>query len=1220
MARGSPEIFRKIKVITLLSAFLLSSVLLSGFPLLSPTSNNSSSAGTVNPGVNTSYADLSRPTLFQVGKYMNYSVQFSQNPSVLQGSTTLSASLNYAVTSVGGQYYTFNETTSSLHVNYGFGNTNRSMGVYPISTSPATIDLETWRAYSTTSFIKASSQNLTNLNLNYKFSTILNMYKANGSYSSYSGNGTSAMIVDSLLAFTQSNRLNYYAHYRALLSYYKSLNCLYINPKGLYASNFTTAAGLFTYNGTADIKTALGTRSTVLFVNVNATYGWQQFLYFDMYTGILLKGIFNYDKKTGIYAHQLVYDLKSTNVNLGTNSPTVTNEFQAALTDIQTYLAKSALNDSNSTLFNHAAIGGSTTLVNKTKISADIFKVLSGYSEAFGPSLSDIMAQVNASALHDTTNGGFYQSMNPSGIHSSVKTVSDAAWAIIASENFKGMSMFQQEMFNFMTKLYTNGTHSNSKFYAFTRTNASESQFYASDNLIAALALNWLALNTTWAQNKNGVVNATLVLNAQNMSYYVISLFYAPNTTPFPSFWDGSGNKLFVTSIGKSGDINSGDTDKSVLDACMAIVALGEYYLYNQSAVARDGVGRAMDAFNVLLRSPAWNATRKGFDHQLDYNLGLNDANQYLEDNAWAMLASVELLQAANMAYNKQNITYYDVACDTWSCIKSQLHDAQNKTYIHAANNRYTISGDLGILLSALSRMETLANSTSLSGPLMNATGATYIFEDSPTASAAVQWTFFVTRSLQGPLLGRSLTDVNIRIPLNYSDVNFYVRYANGTIYNHLLCVTDNTGRATFQFPLPVPPQFYDQFASGFQLQEAHVISASANRTGFVPAENISFFRIMSSTTVMWNSSNPYVQFNFSNPTSLQTVTMAGATAQIPTVYPGQKFTVTMNFTENEVTKQTVNVTFNSSILQRFSTLQVLNGSSGNKPYTFSLTAGINIPLGVQNVSCTVSKNNSVFFSSLIKFYVETPLLISYINYSRYIVDTGANYLNFKVKNINVNRNESVTVKFSSVNLVLVSGSSSQAIQNIRPLQEVPVSVAFKLASNASRLTMYQFSLELVWNNQSLGISNFQIQYRAPIEIVSITGPSQPTQGVPMYFLISIMNNRQANVQVEIQVTQIMNDNTTSTLASFNRTLTPGLNNILYTYTESIPNPFDVGQREYLVVVRSAGNEVGRGTVLANVQTSIETVIFWYVMVFAIIGAILLLTILKKQQLASIRR
>ncbi|MEX2683795.1 MAG: hypothetical protein Q6373_019640 [Candidatus Sigynarchaeota archaeon] len=1200
MVRGSPEIFRKVKAWAVLSAVLLSGIVMPGIPSISTLANCPSSKMGGTPA--DSYADIGRPSFLVPGNYLEYSVNYGLIPGAPEETTTnLTANLRYTFNSISGQNYSINEQTTNLHVYYGFTLPGPVIGFYNTSVANATLLAEQYRGYSAGP-IKASVSNSTNFATNYTFTTTLDMYTSNGTFRGASGNGTNQVVVDSMLTIGSPARGLYYGYYRTILSYYKSLSTLYRSPKAL----FTPIPG-FTIDGTASIATYMGTRSAVKIVRnvINGSiYKWQDNLYIDVYTGALIKAVMYVDNKINntvpIFFHQLEFNLVDTNIDFGTPTPSPRNTFSDGMYDVTRYLANSALNDTNRSLFHHAAIGGAATPSNSTKLASDTFKIMLGYNSALGTPLATLFSEVNASRLRDVQKGGFYRSMNAAGtVVDGVKTVTDAAWAIIGSTTLgSSASRFQEEMFNYMISYhYGSGNYSGYRFYAFARYNAtSDTEFYAYDNLIAYLALNWLA-------NYHG--SDTVKAQARDKAYRVISLFSMPGS--FPGFLH---NSLFITSIGKNG-LPVG-TQKSVLDAVLAIHALSTYYMYNQTTQAKIYVDRAKAAFNRLL-DRAWNATNKGFIHAMNFNMDPIDSNQFLEDNAWAMTASLSLLVAANHAYSPvKNITYYDVACDAWAAVKKVLYDSQNKTFKAASNNKASLAGDLGLLLYALSGMYTTSRSTTLTVST-NATGNTntFVYEKKMPVKAKATWKLNMTSSLPNPI-----TTV---IPLNYSDVYFRIRYSNKTVYDEIFTVTDNLGDAYFTFPLPNPPEFTDMDPAK-KSQTAHLIGVVANRTGFEATEAFKEFYITSSITVWTDPKNPSARFDFSGSKFTAYFMNRTSPESVPAIYPGEKFTVKINMSNSISTAQNLTITFKGNIIETASLNVTVNGSAVNSTYTLELTAKGQIPTEMQAINFSISKNGSAVLSGEIPVYVNIPIVLTNVIYPAYMVDTSNYSLTFNVKNMNKNRNESVKLVFSSVNIELASGNATRIIENIVPDQEIPVAIIFRLKPDHAKLNQYQFSIILSWANVSLGTLQYLVPFRAPIEVISLSGPAKPVQGGPLLFAFSFRNNLASSASVRITITRVLATGAASVVLNASYTLATGSNNFIASCKDPLENPWDIGTREYQIAVQYGDKVIGKETVASNVQMSVENVIFGYVLVFGAFGILFILILNKKRQLESARR
>ncbi len=1207
MVRGSSEIFKKLKAMAVITAVLLSGMMMSGISSIKTPANGSSS---VREGIlGDSYADIGRPSFLVPGRYLNYSVNYGLIPGLTNQSTTnLTANLRYTFNSIAGSYYSITEQTTNMHVSYGYTLPGPVMGFYSTGVLNTTLLTEQFRGYSNTGPIKQSVSNSTNFASSYSFTTTVNMYTSNGSFSSATGNGTNQIVVDSLLADEAPGRAYYFGYYRTILSYYKSLSTLYRSPKALF-----TAVPGFWIDSTATVDTYMGTRSAVkvhTYMNSNYTntQKWRDDLYLDVYTGVLIKAVMYVDSLDGNHFHQLEFNLVGTNLDFGVPAPAPQNEYAKAIDDIKQYLATSALNDTNRSLFHHAAIGSAATPSNSTKLSADNFKVMFGYSLAINTALKTLFTETSESLLRDAVSGGFYQSMNAGGTTvDGVKTVTDAAWAILASSTLTPLTneirQFQSDMFTYMLEqFYGNGTFNANTFYAFTRYNkTSDTVFYAQDNLIAFMALNYMA-------HYHDDTNVAAL--AKQTAYRLISMFYAPLGSPFPKFWGGD-NKLFITSINKNG-LND-TTVKSSLVNSLAILALCQYYVFNQSTVAIGHVGRAIEAFNAML-AITWNATNKGFIHDVDYNLNPNDANQYLEDNAWAMAASVALLEAANKAYSsKKNITYYDVACDTWGAVKKVLYDSQNKTFRTASNNRASHAGDLGILLFSLSGMLGTSRSTTLT-VATNGSGNKFVYEKLMPVKATARWMLNMTRTFQTV---STIPSINTLIPLNYSDVYFKIRYSNQTIYDEIFTVTNNIGNASFTFPIPTPPEFTDMDASR-KSETAHLIGVVANRTGFEAKEAFREFYVTSGVTVWTDPKNPTARFDFSGDKFSAYFNNRETADSVPSIYPGENFSVSINMSSSILLPQQVNITFEGEIINRISVLTTVNASAVNSTYTLQLTAKGFIPVEMQAINFSISKNNSAILEGEIPVYVKIPVLFTNVKYAAYMVDNSVYNMTFSVKNMNTNRNESVHLVFSSVNLELV-GDETFNITDIEPNEEIPFAVSLRLKTGHERLNEYQFTIVLSWENVTLGTLDYIVPFRAPVEVLAISGPANPIQGSPMLYAFSLRSNLASSADVRVIIYRVLNTGAESVISEVPVTLAPGSSNFIVSCKDPLDNPWDIGVREYRVVVMYGSVEVGRETIMSNVQMSVEGVIFGYVLVFGAFGIVFLLIFNKKRQLESVR-
>jgi hypothetical protein len=1170
--------------------------------------------GTPSPSTIT----LVRPTFLSTGKYLNYSFSFGLIPFIATTdhfhSTNMTGYLTYTMTSMGHPMDTIKEQTTHLNVNYGGGNSSAFIGYYSTASTNATIEANTVTAYTYNTatpykHIGSTVQNasVSNVVAPLNFTTNINVQSSNGAYSSSTGNGTTAIILESALVYTDP-RLEYWGSYRTLLSFYRNLTVLQINPNGIYASNLTGPDKTFSKKGTTEIATAFGERA-VVYVTDPLGGNRNETLYYDEYSGILLEAVLSLDSfpAGGDAVHQLIYQLISTNVNLTTSIPQPTNEFQTALGYISTFLSRSALNDTNNSLFFNQVSANGKTVENYSKVAQDQFEIMAGSGNALGyAGMHNLMASVNQT-LYDTLNNTYFVQVT-NGTIDPVRTVTDAAWAILATHaEGAAAAHFQANMTEFMAGLYVNANG----FHVFARDNSSLDQFYAYDNLIALLALETIDFDTNFTTSP---WLKSIQAQALEMSANIISLFCNPSNPAQAKFLNDS---LFYTEINEDGTpINK---HKETEDAALAMIDISEWYLYNQENTTVSSYMPLIENTLSRLLRYAWNSTSGGFIEALDVTNHPYNSVESLETNTWAMYAGLELLQAVNteqQIFNPTqyvaNLTYYDFACNTWNAIQKLMFDPVNKIYLNStASSNQVSAGSLGLLLTPLAIMLQYSQSTSISLQVINATndypavGSTFTFE-SPKPQGIIQatWTFHL---VVASTVGYS---VNLLFNIPMADATFRLLYPNGTQYDSLLNVTNLNGVADDLFNLPNPPSFELPSDVNGSAQEAVV---AMNRTGFQPVSAMAKF---------WVQSCIGFQFQFS-PATIPVYESNGSVVNVPEIFPGQSFNAQINFTNIATTEQVVNVSFGQGgdILAPFSTLQELNGSIINETHTYTLTMLENISTGLQYVNFTVSKNSSNFYEAAIAFFIESPVFISNLNYSQYIVDVSVQQLSMTIKNLNPAETVHVMITFISQYLIPLPADQNQNV-TIVSLSQAYMTIHFKLNSSTlgQPLPEYTFELEIWINGIAVGITPFSIYHRPGLEIQSISGPTNPIQGNMMLFGVSVQNNYATPVQATIQVLRVMADNSTVLVDDFTRTLQPGQNNLILQVNPGITSPWDTGQREYRVSVILNGTEVARGTVIMTLQISVGNALLGYVLPFAVIGVVILLALYKKNQIMSVRR
>ncbi|MHA1370465.1 MAG: hypothetical protein ACTSRA_12195, partial [Promethearchaeota archaeon] len=837
-----------------------------------------------NNNLLSSYSNLERVSTPVNGSFLNYSYSFE--PIGSENWSKVKASIFYECVNVNETIINITESVSGLNFSYGYSNTNRTLGWYNSSRNITEIEDDMVRAYSISGPFNNTCQNTTDFNVTtYSFVNSLLVDRNNRSVINMIGNGTIALNLDSMLPVSQKfYRVYYFGHFRTLLSYYRTLDMILLDPDELYEADILSSS--FTKDPNELIlNTNFGPRPAISYVR-DLGNGRLEKLIFDKHSGVLLKAEMYIDKNpdTNEHIHVMTFELVNSSLSFSVPVAEFGNEFIDAMSEVSNYLSTAAINDTNSSLFFHSTFGDGKTLLNDSKLSSDTFKVLFGYSYAFNEDLHVLFLELNNSVLHDKDNGSFYHALNSSGQLDDLKTITDAAWAILGSIHLgSSITNFYEEILDFMDTLYTNISKSGEYYYGFKHSNeTTDDQWLAYDNLIALLALQSLAYSSE--------INDTIQDRVKPMIWNVSKLFYQTSPGSINDFWD-SNFGLYYESIDVKNDLTINNR-KTTRDAAIAIITLCELYLHNQTSQNFVLIDRALNVLDQLIKR-AWNSTHLGFMHELNPDLSVFNPNLGLEDNSWMLMACIELLQAVNKKNNTKDISYYELALDTWKCIKTHLYDDINKTYRISSSDSSTKSGELGILLRGLKEMAWISNSTELE--VLPDEIVDYQYDNPSSAKIEATFWLHVKREITEAATG---TNIDIKIPINYSDISILCRYGNGSIYNSSFNVTDPNGHIIYNFPIPTPPVFKIENKT----DTIHRITVAANRTGFVSRTGTHKFYITSSVkpipyidpeTGQMNELMPF-KFNITDTYSFQVD--ENNSIDIPALFPNESFIIELNF------------------------------------------------------------------------------------------------------------------------------------------------------------------------------------------------------------------------------------------------------------------------------------------------------------------------------------
>jgi hypothetical protein len=314
-----------------------------------------------------------------------------------------------------------------------------------------------------------------------------------------------------------------------------------------------------------------------------------------------------------------------------------------------------------------------------------------------------------------------------------------------------------------------------------------------------------------------------------------------------------------------------------------------------------------------------------------------------------------------------------------------------------------------------------------------------------------------------------------------------------------------------------------------------------------------------------------------------------------------------------------VNITFKSEVVDNMTDSVLVNASVLNQTFTFNLHAIDSAESGLNRLNFSITLNSSEIASAVIPLYIKIPFFIDKVNYSRYIYGTGYHDLSLTLTNQNPSLSQNVTLNFTS-DYFEFNGSGIIDITNLAPLAETDEIIQFRLKNGVDLKTTYWFSMDTIWENKSQGISYYAVEYRASVEVASISGPVAPVQNYPFLFEALLMNYNLEVENVVIRISWVQDNGKVTVLGSYSESLQPGENKFIYNVNPGVITPWNTGEREFRVEVIHDNEVIAVKSIRSNIQVSLENAILGYVLIFAVIGAIILFALYKKRQIESLRR
>jgi len=627
---------------------------------------------------------------------------------------------------------------------------------------------------------------------------------------------------------------------------------------------------------------------------------------------------------------------------------------------------------------------------------------------------------------------------------------------------------------------------------------------------------NFLAViaNILWHRNADG-----------NLQYKDEALDFANYTLSNMSsdFWDSTYDGYYYKTPSKDWSDGSRDVYKYLKTNALGIIALIEYYLETGSSNTT-ALGMA-EAIYQVINDNLYNATG-GYERYASRIFDTSFGPMILEDNAWYLMALLSLFKATN------NPIYYINATDLFQFLEADMYDDNNGGYIYSKNAIVNETKDFyanNILMRAYQEISEIFSNTELNGNL----NGTLFIKGEGTLNLTCKYRFYKEYDFENAD-SSFILDNNIE----GANITFIIRYPNETVLEIIMPAnTDSNGDQSISFKIN------DDLPDGL-----YSISVYANKSFRATAFNTFYFTVSSG-----------LSFKSSEIEGLEDGIYRGGTLEANlTVSSTRKYNYTLNFSGDSDY---------FSVLEKSITI---NGQTDTK-FLISVTANFNAVLGNHSINFYIKNGTKLYLTFDITVLIKQSIEVLLVSHKTEAFENDTIPISITFKNYILDTNQSVKVELYGQyiedideNVDIFANTIKSKTFNVHIKENIQTNV-IKIYINVSRA------------GESIYFEDKEISILQPVEINSISFPSNVQQGQRAFLIIKITNYK----EVPINFTLYINDLPFPT--NLNQ-LRSGENEIIVEFTPTI-NPYDFQTKEYIITIKDGS---GRVLIIETFQTEIS--------------------------------
>jgi hypothetical protein len=275
--------------------------------------------------------------------------------------------------------------------------------------------------------------------------------------------------------------------------------------------------------------------------------------------------------------------------------------------------------------------------------------------------------------------------------------------------------------------------------------------------------------------------------------------------------------------------------------------------------------------------------------------------------------------------------------------------------------------------------------------------------------------------------------------------------------------------------------------------------------------------------------------------------------------------------------------------------------------HLMNITAGLDALVGSHDVVLTLVNDSITLFAYLLTIEVLPAVTFEYVEYAQKIVAGFDGQMYIMLENARPSAQETVNV--------ILSGEDLEAITlpvTLQGQEKVKVYVPLNFTGTFNKGAL-NFQVNLTRYTQILASNTYTTELVPAIEVQSFSTSTEIVQGRDFYINFQAINNKNVTQPVQLYI------NINGQLTQVEINLLPGQNNIIVPRSPLTVNPWDFGTYTIDITVKVGGSAIYQDRLSVTAMTSVENVLFCYVLPIAIPIAAILIFIQRQKKRELLR-